>query len=437
MKKNFQPFTIAIVLLFGILSGYISNNLSLENVLVILVFTLCLSVIFFSWKVHGNFLSPPVILAVGWLLPALITLVPYSNDFPWRLEPITWFAIFISYFTFLMGYLTVLFYAPGTLVNPKRWGKSAALIIWDKHYYRKSLKLIFTLAFVGFSLNLANVALTVGLGAYFTLGFREIEYIFAFSPATNYLYFLNIIVVVLSALYIRLYGAQLLVILFLIISFATLFFHGIRGTVTFPLFITMYAIFLVAMKVKIRYALLVASIAVLSFFWIVIGREGFSLEQSNNIWQSLDPTLIQKYVAPNYKNLELELQLREQFYYGLMILTPLFKIITYNHFVPAQDISFYLQNPDFNVGTYLRDFYIDFGWFGVLIVPFLLGVVTTFLYGKVLIRPTLLAIILYAVLATVLTFTFWYNELGRIQFWWIIIVVWIADKFAPKVRYEK
>ena len=93
---------------------------------------------------------------------------------------------------------------------------------------------------------------------------------------------------------------------------------------------------------------------------------------------------------------------------------------------------FYLVDRLYNAGTYLRDFFVDFGLAGILAGPFVLGFVTTLLFGKLRFTLTLRNALLYSIAATMITFTFWYNEFTRIQFWYFMAVIWLVDRFLIK-----
>jgi len=383
------------------------------------------AVLAWSWRIHRTYLSPPAVLSIAWLLPPLLTYL----DPCWHLVPYTWFIIYASFIAFFFGYALC-------LVNPKGYIRKIhlpqvdKLRLWPRNTMERVIYCLFIFGMLGFAVGLFHIFQQGGLQIYWKLGFRQAEHIFGSNPLANYLFFLNMLVVVLTAAYIRLYSARLKVILIGLISFVTLFFHGIRGTVIYTLIIATYATLLVSKRVKIRAIVIVIATAFFVFGLVMFGRDP-AMFKSFTPAKVLEAILgeMYLYVAPNFANLQQEILFRDKFLYGKATFRPFLKVVTLDGklFPLPEPPNFLLLNASYNVGTYLRNFYVDFGIAGVLLFPFLLGLATTAIFVHLARYKTMRGFFTYAIMLTMITATFWFNEFLRIQFLYFIALVWLID----------
>jgi oligosaccharide repeat unit polymerase len=107
------------------------------------------------------------------------------------------------------------------------------------------------------------------------------------------------------------------------------------------------------------------------------------------------------------------------------------------------DVSYVSINPvtnwptSFVTYTYLRFLYDDFGLFGVIIIPFLLGFLSTHLYVTVYVRPSLFSLVVLSFLYVSILYSF-----GTWKFWnpyfLIAMITAIAASLASdmKVRFQ-
>ena len=401
----------------------------------IIIPVIALAAILWSKRVHGVLFSPITLLAVGWLLPALAT---YFEP-KWALIGKTWAVILASYLAFAAGY-----FIPVSVWLRKcklQSSRTFSIRVWDKHKFRKALNVLSMLGMLGFGINSANVYRHGGLSIYLHMGFREVERIFAFFPLTNYLYFLNGLVVVLGIVYLKWHGRASPVLLQTSASFLALFFHTVVGTVLFPAVIAIYAYWFVGKRLPIRALIILLLLALLAFSIVSFGRRYITRSQMTLKQTSLAVVKrMYRYMAPNYANLQMELMRREEHLWGVMtLMRPILKLMSLSGRLPLVRLrlpgtQLYLVDGGYNAGTYLRSFFIDFGLGGVLAGPFVLGFITTIFFGKFVLNPTLRNLLLYSVIATMITFTFWFNEFARIQFWYFMAVIWFVDWLLTKHR---
>ena len=421
------------LLLMAVIAGLVPLWLSPASLLWAIVPVIVLAAILWSNRAHGVVYSPVTLLAVGWLLPAMTTCFAPQ----WMLDGRTWMVILTSYLAFAAGYSI-----PVSVWLRKRKPQSrtgSVLQAWDKQRFRKALSVLFTLGMLGFGVNLANVWRHGGLPIYWHLEFREVERIFAFHPLTNYLYFLNGLVLILGTAYVSCYGGTFSVLLQMIASFAALFFHTVVGTVVFPTVIAIYAYWLLGRRFPVRMVVSLLLLAFLAFGIVSIGRRYVTpSEATPQEFVFFVARRMYRYMAPNFANLRMELTHRVNHLWGAMTVAgPIVKLVSLSGRLPFARLALpgthlYLVDRLYNAGTYLRDFFVDFGLGGILAGPFVLGLVTTLLFGQFRFNPTLRNALLYSIAVTMITFTFWFNEFTRIQFWYFMAIIWLADRLLIK-----
>ena len=241
-------------------------------------------------------------------------------------------------------------------------------------------------------------------------------------------------------------------IIIFITSYISLFFHGIKATVLIPTIMAAWIIILSSRKFKWRYILVPLFIGFLVFQLGFIGRDyiyyskvGFDKAYNRNI------DMFFNYIAPNYANLQKQVNILTDLSYGFYSFTPFREFYNYfgNNRAPAWagesmknrggsvsgDTSL-LVSTSYNVATYLYHIHRDFGFWGVYILPFILGIITALIYFTFLKNPTIKNLIIYSIVATMLTLAFFSNEFIRIQLWFLILVVVLIDLMV-KVKRTK
>lgn len=102
------------------------------------------------------------------------------------------------------------------------------------------------------------------------------------------------------------------------------------------------------------------------------------------------------YVVPNFSNLDLLLYTPIRFTYGLKMLAPLWALTLTKSFINVE--SGFSFGVTMNIVPYLSVFYEDFGLFGVIVAPALLGFMSGLAFRKVLTQNSLLWRFVYALL---------------------------------------
>lgn len=114
------------------------------------------------------------------------------------------------------------------------------------------------------------------------------------------------------------------------------------------------------------------------------------------------------YFTYNFENLRNTVENFNDFKYGTNMAFPILAFTNTKGMVDYSYKSEYFTNPNMNTSTYLADIYYDFGFVGVVIVPFLLGMLYSFLYEKM--RNSLNSFsIIFMLLTYCLIFCFFVN----------------------------
>lgn len=136
------------------------------------------------------------------------------------------------------------------------------------------------------------------------------------------------------------------------------------------------------------------------------------------------------YISTGFENLQLQIQNQNKLYYGTETLFPLWAFsFLKGHF----EFQHYITPEGFNVGTYLRNYYGDYGFCGTMIMPFLLGLIITIFYCSLRDKSTVLKILIYSLCIYSLIIVFFANAFTLPLIWYFIILFIIIDLYCRKV----
>jgi len=411
------------------------NGNNLQHLLSIFVLPLSSALIFvcctiYTWRIHKNIFSPPVIHGLGWLLPAILTAVPHP--FPYTLQPITWAAIFISYLSFFLGYSLAI---RVKVVKHRNFRRIIGdLMVWDRHTFRLILTSLFLVFLFAFVLNLTNLIREKGIYAYFDVSYRIIEITFGgISPIINYLYFLNGLIILLSVIYIRAFQRDRFIILIGGISLVSTVFFGHKSAIILPVVLATSAYYCTQLRVDVRSTLVTIAIVVFSFFLVYYSGSFFSAEFSTmyNRFTIVSERLL-LYIAPNYANLQENIVNQTSRTFGLRSIYPIIKLITLDT-IQIQLPDKYLVDPAYNVGTYALRYYLDYGWAGFIFPPLVIGAFSTYVYTWFLEQPSVESVAIYSIVIAMNSMAFFANYFLRIQYWWYIVII-VAIMLFSRLR---
>jgi oligosaccharide repeat unit polymerase len=86
----------------------------------------------------------------------------------------------------------------------------------------------------------------------------------------------------------------------------------------------------------------------------------------------------------------------------------------------------------YNTFTFHWWYYYDFGVVGVILLPFLEGLIIGYLYYQLRTKPDILIVILYSSCVLLMILSFFMNHLNRLDFMSNIILIWFIHRFIIK-----
>ncbi len=447
--KYLVPFIIAAACIL-----LITNHVTLfALVLVALVW----ANFYASRYLYGNLFSPLAVFSIGWLLPAsCVVFLPNHIKFDgWEVHQELWLAIILSYLAFLAGHLFTLFFIDNGRAVSGRNNPSRKYYLqrgWESFPGEKTwnlwlIRAFFMLGMIGFTLNINNVIQAGGFSLYRDLGFRDVETIFGQSTLVNYLYFLLPLVLLIGMIHQCRFGYTRSITLLMTLSFIGLFFHGTKSTIVFPVVIALIAFFYSRRSVRPKMVFITLGLLLICFQIITIGRNlPYMLARDEDLFTILTVRLddLFLYFSPGFANLQEEILNLKNFRGGVesfQFAGELVNFILGKREGITQTVfegeQFYMFNDAYNTGTFLREHYRDFGFVGVAAFSFVYGLISNLFYCRFLEETSIRNVALYSIISLMLLISFFSNHYFKIQYWYWIFVITIADVVARLVMQKR
>jgi oligosaccharide repeat unit polymerase len=141
------------------------------------------------------------------------------------------------------------------------------------------------------------------------------------------------------------------------------------------------------------------------------------------------------YLALNFEQLRYLMSAGVEQTWGAYTFLPVFALTFTRDLLPGQ-IDLATTLGWFNTTTFIWPLYSDFRLTGVLTVPFFYGLVSGLLYHRVRSRPSLLVMMLYALVVTCIAFLFFYNLFAYPLMYVIALELWVITAFARRRSSE-
>jgi len=194
-------------------------------------------------------------------------------------------------------------------------------------------------------------------------------------------------------------------------------------------------------KTKMLLVLATSLVVAFAFFtaaglWMGKTYKNSGLAKSTTLDGLLSVTVIPYYYftasIPAFQNLTLEPDKRLLGQYTFMpILKAVAPVLGLER--PTEVAPFTATPFPSNTYTYLLPYYMDFGVAGVLVCPFLLGFISSYLYLRMkYVRVTLGLLYINSLIATALIFSFGTNRLISSPTWWFILIGVIAGQYCRR-----
>lgn len=379
----------------------------------------------------GRWLSAPLVLCGSLLGPLLVFSMPIA--------PFTVMLLVLAAACFGVSYFVVTILGAQRLQTPQYSGKPK-IPLRELAFVSG---LLFTIGQIAFAMNLLRVLSELGLSAYAIASAKSIELTFGASSFVNYLFFLNIPAACIGAYLIASGRTTWRLVLLVLCAIISLGFTGIKSTMIFGSCMVLLVYVLVKRPRIAWIAFAGIAMAVITFALFI----GVNIGPAALLELSTDATLADRvlliargYVFNNYINLDLEFSQRDSYAYGKYTFFFISKLLDPNliGYYDADDLL--VVDQGFNMGTFVREYFVDFGVPGALLIPLILGALTGSVSNAWKYKRMPRHAITLAVLLTACLFAFFGNQFVRLQFLYVIGVAYGADLLASVLsmrRYEE
>lgn len=404
-----------------------------------------ITALFLSWKFLVDFFSPPAVflffwcVSLGFLSLHLVDYNPLSNT--------TVLAICLGMGSFLAGTffpLTGLFLKPETLNNPPLFQ------LFDKRRFEKGMMVLFGLGMLGFIIQLYHLQSQIGFQNFLTnpQAVREVH------SNVKYLGFFNILNLAnfaIGSMYLFLYKKPAKwVVLMVGWAIITTFLSTDRTRFFYAVIWSFYNIAYLQHRLRLKAKTIffgtVTFLTLVLFFLIIAVVYKKQSYENNQIHINLPPQLgfaadPYIYLTGSYPVLDAFLDEKEQeeALWGKHTFEPFVKVLetVVPDFQRAELVGKFYNVPlELNVGTFLQPFFYDFGWIGIVLVPFFLGWIVTWTYVRMRTRKTLFTVYLSGILMFCTTISIFVNHFTQVATCFFILVGMFLFNYARGNKEE-
>ena len=407
------------------------------------LFLVAVSGLVFSKNFLDDYFSPPAVYSFFWCVAlGFLTLDWVSYD---PLGSQVWMVITISYLAFMSGAAIIALYG----FTRNHWlSAEPELATIDRARFERALKFLFCLGIAGFIFQLAHLQASVGLQTFLSSPDLARE----MHSNIKYLGFFNVLNVanfVLALMYLVLYrrpGKWVLLILIwaLLTTFLTTDRTRFFYMVIWSFYVAVYLVRRVNLSPRVILSACVTMLVLLGFFLLVAkvykkqafddNMEFVNIDQRYQIL--VDPYI---YLTGSFPVLQAYLEDKQEPTYGKHTLAPAVKLIElFYPLFQREDIvgKFYRVPIELNACTYLQPFYHDFGFVGILVGPFLMGLFSMWAYLAMRQRKTLFTVYLSSLLSFCVTISIFVNHFSQITTWYFIAVGYCVYRYTLTHRVQ-
>lgn len=140
------------------------------------------------------------------------------------------------------------------------------------------------------------------------------------------------------------------------------------------------------------------------------------------------------YMALNFEKLRLLLNTGYAPTYGAMTFLPVISFTFTRMLFPVPD--FYAPLGWFNTTTYLWSLYSDFRLYGVIIIPFIYGAGSTWLYYRLRVERTLTLVLVYSIVLFALVFMFFHNFFAFPLTYILMLELGLVIRFSKSQKHK-
>jgi len=236
---------------------------------------------------------------------------------------------------------------------------------------------------------------------------------------------------------------DVIIALIFLFSFLILLATANRGDVLFPLIIIIVMLWYLKKRISLKKLTVYALIFFIAFISIGLLRErqGFSDFLYTYAEMRIPAkysaiTLPYTYISMNFENLQNFINNKAlHLAYGGHTFQPLLAIVRLESLISEESIDGIwksLQYSVFTTGSYLRTFYADFGFVGIVILPFLIGWIMGLTYYKMMTKKKIIYIVFHSFFTFAIILSFFSCFFSRLNFLSNLGVMYIVNLYCKK-----
>lgn len=353
-----------------------------------------------------------------------LELSDYQRAWPLKM----WMVVLLSWIAFIIGGFLA------ELLAKKTAGKDRApeknQILWERKPFRKLIILLSVITIASYIYEVFRCGyipiLSENLSAYKDFGVRYIHYLTISLPLVCLLIFLysmqhgmdkllNILFIIELACTISIVSRQAL--LFLIVTMLVVYNYSRRKIKIYRLACALFiAVVLFSLMGYVRKQNLE--------YLYYVGEMNARVPKSIFGWPYL-------YISMSFENLKKLVSSNPLLEYGKHMFFPLFAFTLTKSKIVYRNTADFLVSPLFTASTYLYDVYLDFGFAGIIVLPLILGFISSFLYSRAISdRKNNLYLLLYCLVFHNVAFAFFSNLFSA-----TFIVFYLAIILAAQVYF--
>jgi len=390
-----------------------------------------------SKRVFHDFFTPPAIYNFFWCF-ALATLELGWVSFD-PLGATVWKAIGLSYLGFMTGCLIIFFYG----LTRKNWRTAQPnLGNCSKPRMETALAFLFILGIIGFGVQLIHLQMEVGLSSFITDP-QRVRDMHSNVKFFGFFDILNLGNFVLALMYLLMYRQpKKWVLLMMLWALMTTFVSTDRTRFFYTIIWAFYAFVYLKWRVDLSRRIIVTGLVVLGIlmgFFMLIAKIYVKQAYDDNMeYINLPPDyalMVDPYIylTGSFPVLQAVLADEQERTLGKYTFEPAVKLIevVYPDLSRAEIVSkFYRVPVELNVGTYVQPFYLDWGWPGLIAVPFLIGLLTSALYLQMRQSKSLLNVYAMSLMSFCITISIFVNHFTQVSTWFFLLVGFLVHRFT-------
>lgn len=429
----------------------------------VIFFSLCgvIALLFMlSYKLTNDYFTPLSIYGSAWLFLFGAYALGWVDYIDVKTE--IWFFVILSLITFSLGALIILLGSLRRQKLPKLPTRPNWALIIDRKRFERWIQILFIGGAIGFYEYVRVINKLFGIATFWQnpsairIGQSSPRFFAEFSSSDYLLFHLNMLVVILCIAYIAIYSISLKQWWLVIIGFVSLSSTIAAAARTQFSVVLLWGFFFVyylrpeqfsGYRVWLRLGTVFA--VFFSFFNLIAQQLSKTVSTNILIQRSLNLPAPFLYLADSYiymtgsiPALQVFIQTTDELAWGKNTFLPIIKILARifpNIDVPQEVLPFYNIPFAFNVTTYLNTFYNDWGYIGLLVGPFVLGMLAMLLYLAMRRKSSFGLIFANSLMAYCLVYTIFNSRFITVYVWEFALIGWffirsVAHSPTPKRR---